>query len=155
MENSFSSITLQMPLFFAFIIGLTYCWMSILCPLKIKKEPIYLTFHKIVSRSTTAPADFCLHQTPMLSLLWMKFLLWHLRVTLTDYRQISRSKATPFYGCSLCIYVEMLRTVIRLLFVMQHHLHQHALYAVSVRRLPCLPTASFRFAVDCDALTFG
>jgi hypothetical protein len=39
--------------------------MSILCPLKIKKEPIYLTFHKIVSRSTTAPADFCLHHTPI------------------------------------------------------------------------------------------
>jgi hypothetical protein len=60
-----------------------------------------------------------------------------------------------FYGCSLCIYVSMFCAVIGLLFVVQHHPHRPALYAVSVRKLPYLPLASFRFQFTLDTLALS
>ena len=66
-----------------------------------------------------------------------------------------RVRLTAFHSCSLCIYPGSVLCSIRLLFVMQHHPHYPALYAVSVRRLECLPPASFRFHFAVDTLALG
>jgi len=42
-----------------------------------------------------------------------------------------------------------------LLFLLQHHPYNPALYAVSVRQPERLPPASFRFAVARDTLALG
>jgi hypothetical protein len=41
------------------------------------------------------------------------------------------------------------------LFLRQHHPYISALYTVSVRKLECLPPASFRFVVTHDTLALG
>ena len=66
-----------------------------------------------------------------------------------------RVRLYAFHSCSLCIYIDSALCSIGLLFVVQHHPHFLALYAVSVRRLECLPPASFRFHFTVDTLAIG
>jgi hypothetical protein len=71
------------------------------------------------------------------------------------YYQTSQGKSISFRSCSCCIYVLVICTVIGLLFLLQHHPYQPALYAVSVRQLERLPPASFRFRFATDTLAIS
>jgi hypothetical protein len=66
-----------------------------------------------------------------------------------------RVNISAFHSCGLCIYASSVLYSMGLLFVVQHHPHYRALYAVSVRRLECLPPASFRFHLAMDTLALG
>ena len=78
---------------------------------------------------------------------------WHLMTQ--SYRTRSlRVSISAFHSCGLCIYSSIPYSI-GLLFRMQHHPHNLALYAVSVRRLKRLPPASFRFHLAVDTLALG
>jgi hypothetical protein len=103
-----------------------------------------------------ASADFCLFLFVIAFILLLKFTSLAFAHTADSLNiQTSQGKfflflfMQPLYLRSYNLYS------IGLLFLMQHHPHNHASYKVSVRRLEYLPTASFRFYLTVNTLALG
>jgi len=73
----------------------------------------------------------------------------------SDYYQISQGKSIRFPFMKPLYLRCAVPYSMGLLFVMQHLPLRPALYTVPVRRLECLPPASFRFVVTYDTLALG
>ena len=79
----------------------------------------------------------------------------HSLMPLPYYLQISQGKYIRFPVMQpLHLRIDDLYSI-GLLFLLQHHPHQPALYAISVRRFNRLPPASFRFHFTVDTLALG